>query len=155
LALSLYNIVPACYICNSKLKKSNDIGDLPPTASNFDFDERVKFKTFMKNKNLQIKDVEDFELLLKEDFSDIYTKYIEVFELNGRYEYHKYKVIEMINKRKQYPDSRIKELALLTQKTEEEVKQDLFGEYIFESKDLHKRPLSKLIKDIAQELGLY
>jgi len=48
----------------------------------------------------------------------------------------------------------MKELALLTQKTVEEVKQDLFGEYIFEEKDLHKRPLSKLIKDIAQELGL-
>jgi len=69
-------------------------------------------------------------------------------------EYHKYKVIELITKRKQYPDTRIKELALLTQKTVEEVKQDLFGEYIFEEKDLHKRPLSKLIKDIAQELGL-
>jgi len=109
----------------------------------------------MKNKNLQVEDVADFELLLKEDFSDIYTKYIEVFELNGRYDYHKYKVLEMINKRKQYPDSRIKELAILTQKTEEEVKQDLFGEYIFDSNDLHKRPLSKLIKDIAQELGLY
>ena len=59
----------------------------------------------------------------------------------------------MINKRKEYPDSRIKELAQLTKKTEEEVKQDLFGEYLFED-DLHKRPLSKLIKDISQELGL-
>jgi len=73
--------------------------------------------------------------------------------LNERYEYHKYKVIEMINKRKEYPNSRIKELALLTKK-EEEVKQDLFGEYLFEEDDLQKRPLSKLIKDISAELGL-
>ena len=51
----------------------------------------------------------------------------------------------MINKRKEYPNSRIKELAKLTEKTEEEVKQDLFGEYLFDD-DLHKRPLSKLIK---------
>jgi len=92
-----------------------------------------------------------FELLLKEDFINIYDKYIDVLELNGHYEYYKYKVIEMINKRKEYPDSRIKDLA---QKTEEEVKQDLFGEYLFEDNDLHKRPLSKLIKDISQELGL-
>ena len=66
--------------------------------------------------------------------------------------FHYVKVIEMIQKRKDYPDSRIKELAKLTQKTEEEVKQDLFGTYLKE--DLHKRPLSKLIKDISKELGL-
>jgi len=154
LALSLYNFVPSCYICNSKLKKDRDIGDVSPTASNFDFDTKVKFKTFMQNVNLQVEETVDFELLLKEDFSNVYGKYIDVFELNGRYEYHKYKVIEMINKRKQYPDSRIKELADLIQKTEEDVKKDLFGEYLFEDNDLLKRPLSKLTKDIANELGL-
>jgi hypothetical protein len=60
----------------------------------------------------------------------------------------------MINKRKKYSDSQIKELAYLIQKTEEEVKYDLFGEYLFEDDNLHKQPLSKLIKDISQELGL-
>jgi hypothetical protein len=154
LALSLYNFVPSCYICNSKLKHSQEIDSVSPTGSAFNFDEKVKFKTFMQNENLQIEKKEDFNLLLKEDFSDIYKKYIEVFELDGRYEYHKYKVIEMINKRKEYPDSRIKELAKLTEKTEAEVKQDLFGEYLFEDDNLHKRPLSKLIRDISTELGL-
>ena len=152
LALSLYNLIPSCYICNSKLKRDEDIGDISPTSKQFDFDEKVKFKTFMKNKNLQVKIEEDFELLLKEDFSNTYDRYIEVFELDGRYSYHKYKVIEMINKRKDYPDSRISELAKLTQKTELEVKQDIFGEYLPNA--LHKRPLSKLIKDISKELGL-
>jgi len=154
LGLSLYNFVPSCYVCNSKLKRSQQIDDISPTSNAFNFNEKVKFKTFMNNENLQIKIVEDFNVLLKEDFSDIYQKYIEVFELNGRYEYYKYRVIEMINKRKEYPDSRIKELAKLTEKTEEEVKQDLFGEYLFENDKLHKRPLSKLIKDISNELGI-
>jgi len=31
-------------------------------------------------------------------------------------------------------------LAKLTEKTEEDVKQDLFGEYLFEDDELHKRP---------------
>jgi len=154
LALSLYNLIPVCYICNSKLKKEHNIGESVPTSSTFDFDTKVKFKTFMSNENLQIATENDFGLLLKEDFTDIYDKYIGVLELDGRYAYHKYKVIEMINKRKEYPDSRIKELAKLTEKTEEEVKQDLFGEYLFENDDFHKRPLSKLIKDISGELGL-
>ena len=154
LALSLYNLIPSCYTCNTKVKDINQINNLSPSSANFDFDDKVKFRTFMENKNLQINEVKDFDLLLKEDFSKEYEEYIDGFILNERYEYHKYKVIEMINKRKQYPDSRIKELAKLTEKTEEEVKQDLFGEYLFEDDDLHKRPLSKLSKDISQELGL-
>jgi hypothetical protein len=154
LALSLYNLLPVCYICNSKLKKDKDIGDMVPTHNEFDFDKRVKFKTFITNPNLQIESESDFELLLKEDFSGLYDKYIDVLQLDGRYEYHKYKVIELINKRKAYPDSRIKELSDLTQKTQEEVKQDLFGEYLFEEDDLYKRPLSKLVRDISDELGL-
>ena len=154
LALSVSNLIPTCYICNSKLKKDRSIGNRVPTSKDFDFDKRVKFKTFIKSNNLQINSKDSFELLLKEDFSDIYDKYMDVLELDGRYEYHKYKVLELIEKRKNYPDSRIKELAKIAQKTEEEVKQDIFGEYLLDEEDLHKRPLSKLIKDIANELGL-
>lgn len=150
LALSLYNLVPSCYVCNSKVKGTQPIGGVAPTSQKFDFDDKVKFKTFLSNSNLQVDEEADIELFLKEDFSDKYQNYLQVLELDGRYNYHKYKVIEMIQKRKDYPDSRIKELANLTQKTDEEVKQDLFGIYLKE--DLHKRPLSKLIKDISKEL---
>ncbi len=154
LALSLYNLIPSCYTCNSKVKGTDTINNLSPSSAKFDFNTKVKFKTFIQNRNLKIDKEQDFALMLKEDFSLEYKEYIDGFKLNDRYKYHKYKVIEMINKRKKYPDSRIEELAKLTQQTNEEVKQDLFGEYLFESNDLHKRPLSKLIKDISQELGL-
>lgn len=153
LALSLCNLVPSCFTCNTKLKGRKELETISPTSRAFDFDEKVKFKTFMNSETLQVKSEDSFALLLKEDFSQIYHEYINLFELDGRYEYYKYKVLEMINKRKVYPDSRIKELAKLTQKTEEEVKQDLFGEYLVE--DLHKHPLSKLIKDISKELDLH
>jgi len=152
LALSLYNLVPSCYTCNSKVKRTNEIKNLSPSDTRFDFEKKVKFKTFMNNQNMQMENNNDFELLLKEDFSNVYDDYIKILELDSRYKYHKNKVIEMINKRRDYPESRIKELSILTQKTEEEVKQDLFGIYLKE--DLHKRPLSKLIKDISEELGL-
>lgn len=152
LGLSIYNLIPSCYTCNSKVKGSDEINNLSPSSVNFDFEDKVKFRTFMKDESLQVKIEKDFGLMLKEDFSLDYKEYIDTFMLNERYEYHKYKVIEMINKRKEYPDSRIKELSTLTKKTEEEIKQDLFSEYLVE--DLHKRPLSKLIKDISQELGL-
>lgn len=153
LALSLYNLVPSCYVCNSKVKDSKiPFDNFSPTNTNFDFDERVKFKSFISNQNLQIEKEEDFYIKLIENYSNKYDKYIDSLNLNNRYDYHKYKVLEMIQKRREYPDSRIKELSDLTNKTEEEIKQDLFGIYL--SEDLHKRPLSKLIKDISEELDL-
>ena len=152
-ALSLYNLVPSCYVCNSKVKDSKiPFDNFSPTNKNFDFDEKVKFKSFITNENLQIENEQDFNMKLIENYSNKYDKYIESLNLNSRYDYHKYKVLEMINKRRDYPDSRIKELSVLTQKTEEDVKQDLFGTYLHN--DLHKKPFSKLIKDISDELGL-
>ena len=153
LALSLYNLVPSCYVCNSKVKDSKiPFDDFSPTNKDFDFDERVKFKSFISNTNIQIEKEQDFYIKLIENYSNKFDKYIESLNLNNRYDYHKYKVLEMIQKRREYPDSRIKELSDLTKKTQEEIKQDLFGIYILE--DLHKRPLSKLIKDISEELDL-
>jgi hypothetical protein len=153
LALSLYNLVPSCYVCNSKVKDSKiPFDDFSPTNKNFDFDERVKFKSFISNTNLQIEKEQDFYIKLIENYSNKFDKYIESLNLNNRYDYHKYKVLEIIEKRREYPDSRINELADLTKKTQEEIKQDLFG--IYTSEDLHQRPLSKLIKDISEELDL-
>lgn len=153
LALSLFNLVPSCYTCNSKLKKSKDIGSVSPTDANFNFHEKVKFKTFINNANLQIENESDLSIFLKEMTTSDYTKYLEVFRLNDRYAFHKYRVIEMIDKRKRYPDSRIKELAELTNQSPAQVKKDLFGEYLYND-DFSKRPLSKLTHDIAEELGL-
>ena len=153
LALSLYNLVPSCYVCNSKVKNSKiPFDDFSPTNKDFDFDERVKFKSFISNINLQIEKEQDFYIKLIENYSNKFDKYIESLNLNNRYDYHKYKVLEIIEKRREYPDSRINELADLTKKTQEEIKQDLFG--IYTSEDLHQRPLSKLIKDISEELDL-
>ncbi|UPT76678.1 hypothetical protein MN086_06375 [Sulfurovum sp. XGS-02] len=160
-ALSIYNLIPSCYICNSKLKGSKEIWTqekgivkVSPSAKNFKFDQQVKFKTFMKPPSIQINDKIDFDLLLKEDFTDDYTQYIDVFELNGRYEYFKPYILNMIKKRRIYPDSRIKEIALLTRQPIEKVKQDLFGEVLYED-DNSKHSLAKLTKDIANELSLY
>ena len=160
-ALSLFNLVPCCYICNSKLKGSKPIGDVSPSSEKFDFHEKVKFKTYFSTNNdkLLIEKQDDVEIYLKEYASEpTYKDYIEVFRLNERYRFHRYRVIEMIDKRKRYPDSRIQELAQLTGQTPMQVKKDLFGEYLFENdpkdQDLSKRPLAKLTRDIAEELGL-
>jgi hypothetical protein len=155
LALSLYNLVPSCYTCNSKLKGTEEFKNLAPNSKNFDFHERVKFKLFLDSscQNLHIKSKDDIDIDLKEQFSDIYAKYIEVFKLNERYKAHKDIVFEMIQKAELYPESRLKELQNLTGIPFQQIKKDIFS-LIDEGEDLSKKPFSKLIVDISEELGL-
>jgi len=160
LALSLYNLVPSCYTCNSKLKGTEKINSLSPTSDKFDFNEKVKFKLFLssENKNLTIQKPEDIEVPLKENYSDDYSgkdknKYINVFKLNERYKFHKKEAFELIEKARLYPESRLEEMAKLTNQTKEQVKANIFN-IPKDNEDLHKRPLSKLIKDISEELKL-
>jgi hypothetical protein len=155
LALSLYNLVPSCYTCNSKLKKTEKINSLSPTSDKFDFNEKVKFKLFLssKNRNFTIQKPEDIEVPLKENYSEEYKKYIDVFKLNDRYKFHKKEAFELIEKARLYPESRLEEMAKLTNQTKDQVKANIFN-IPKDNENLHKRPLSKLIKDISEELKL-
>ena len=77
---------------------------------------------------------------------------IELFKLEELYKQHKDIVLELLIKKAYYPQSYIKELEGFGF-SEDEIYRHLFSNYKKEE-DLHKRPLSKLIKDISQELGL-
>ena len=169
LALSFYNLIPSCPTCNSskvkgsantfehdsKVGKFQNETCIAPNLQNFDFHQKVKFKLFLEPsyKNLHIKSKDDIDIPLKEQFSDIYTKYIEIFKLNERYKAHKDLVYEMIQKAELYPESRLKELQNLTGIPFQQIKKDIFN-LIDENEDLSKKPFSKLIKDISEELGL-
>lgn len=155
LALSLYNLIPSCYVCNSKLKKTIELDVSAPNAQSFDFDEKVKFKLNLspKCKDLNIKSKEDIEIPLKERYTNKYDKYIKVFKLNNRYQAHKDIVFEMIHNAELYPESRLKELQELTGIPYQQIKKDIFN-LVDEDADLSKQPFSKLIQDISEELGL-
>lgn len=155
LALSLYNLIPSCYTCNSKLKKNEEFKNIAPSSDNFDFDEKVKFKLYLDKscKNLHIKDKENIDIELKEYYSNDYDKYIKIFNLNERYKAHKDIVYDMITKAELYPQSRLKELQDLTGIPFQQIKKDIFN-LIDENEDLSKKPFSKLIKDISEELKL-
>ena len=73
-------------------------------------------------------------------------------ELEELYKQHKDIVLESLIKKAYYPESYIKELSKFGF-SKDEIYRYLFLNYNQED-DLHKRPLSKLIKDISQELGL-
>ncbi len=155
LALSLYNFVPSCYTCNSKLKGTIEFNNLSPTSKKYNFNEKVRFKIKLSSncKHLDIKDKTDIDLELKESYSKDYKDFIEKMFLNERYEVHKDLVFDMIKKAELYPESRLKELQNLTGMPFQQIKKDIFN-LIDENEDLSKKPFSKLIKDISEELGL-
>ncbi len=154
LALSFYNLIPCCSTCNHiKSNKKNKI--LHPYQDCFN--QKAKFYLKIKGSKFYY-DKHSLGIKLKPNNKhDKATKNtIETFRLHDLYQNHKDIALELIQKRVIYPDSYIDELA--------HNYSGLFGSradllrlitcgYI-EDKDLGKRPLSKLIKDIAQEIKL-
>lgn len=153
-ALSLFNFVPSCYSCNSKFKKSEQFTNnnfehyKSPTNSAFNFNEKVKFKILFSSgvTNLTVKSVDDIDVSLK-DNDNLFDDYIKIFKLDNRYRYHKHIVLELLNKKQDYSDSKIDEIAKIVGKATAEIKKDLFGKEIFEG-DLQEKPFTKLKRDI-------
>lgn len=162
-ALSLYNFVPSCYNCNSKMKGSipllNGDASVSPTSKNFQLAETVHFKLFFRsdtngNFSDEIKSTNDFILNIEIDaMASRYEGYIELFGLKSRYVFHKREALNLLAKRKRYSDSQIREIARLVGVAEQQVRKDIFGEDIFEKSALI-RSFTKLKRDIAKQIGI-
>jgi len=154
LALSLYNIIPSCSSCNSKIKGTKKFDNIAPSSNKYDFDEKVKFKLSLDSscENLHIKSKNDIDINLKENYSSDFKDFIKDMYLDERYKAHKDIVYEMIEKTELYPESRLKELQDLTGIPFQQIKKDIFN--LSDEIDLSKKPFSKLIKDMSEELGL-
>ena len=165
LSVSIFNLIPCCHICNSKFKHTKNFYDkkhLHPYEDSFN--EKAKFSQFFnnvdeKNKKFSLLSKERISLTLKPlDIKDRVTQNtIDTFRLETLYQEHKDIVLELIQKREIYPDSYIDDLFHQYEgtlfKNREDVLRHITGGFI-EDKDINKRPLSKLIKDISEELDL-
>jgi hypothetical protein len=165
-ALSFYNLIPSCYVCNANLKGSAAF--LPSTHLHpflETINEVVDFTTEI--------DTADY-LVTKKDFTlttkrcpgasdELYAKAmsnIAAFAIVDRYNFHKDYAAEILTKAYMYDKSGIQ--ALLEDfgiagkqifSSREEIIHIILGNYV-QSGDLHKRILSKLTKDLAKEGGL-
>lgn len=168
LSLSLYNLIPSCYVCNSSFKGEIDFyKDEAVHPYSEEFLSIAQFKTNFKGTkpfdykyllglsndftlNLEIADTTDDLLASK------IKKSIETFALEDIYNMHKDVVKDLIRNFIVNNDSRIQEIAtnypnLFNDK--KEVIQLLYLNYI-EDEKLGERPFSKLTKDICQEFGI-
>lgn len=149
-AISFGNLIPSCSVCNHTKSDKNHIDLVNP----YDTVANDYHLTIMPNSI-------DFALVeaKKYNFSsfDIEVRgnaieNIKMFKLKELYSQHKDEVLELLIKKAYYPKSYIKELESFGF-SQDEIYRYLFSNYS-QDEDLHKRPLSKLIKDISTELGL-
>ncbi|MFA6137651.1 MAG: hypothetical protein WC667_06145 [Sulfurimonas sp.] len=164
LAVSFYNLIPSCHICNSKFKHTKNFYKTPHLHPyEDDFNQMVKFMHFFndatdKNKHFSIFSKERITLDLKLiDNNEKVKNTIETFRIKELYNEHKDIVLELIQKAEIYNDSYLNELMQKYEGTLFKNREDLLRlvtcGYVSDE-DLHKRPLSKLIKDISEELKL-
>jgi len=163
LSLCFHNLVPSCSTCNLR-KSASDVLLNPifnPYSDNLD--NHAKFTSLgilsvddLKEKEISFFSEKRMNLELERTTSNTrIDKHIESFNLKALYENHKDIVAELYQKRVIYSDDYIDDLM------------KNFGTKVFHDKDellklivctsikqddIHKRPLSKLTRDIIKEL---
>ena len=159
LSISLFNLYPACASCN-RLKSTNpiefelysdDASKVKKSSYKFKLDSKSKAK-YLTNKNSN-----EIEFSFEEPPYNLgIKKFNEVFHIEGIYQTQLDLTEELIIKSQMYNSSYLKTLQDNFSKLNlhpELFKRTLIGSYT-EDKDLHKRPISKLVMDIAKELEL-
>lgn len=170
-ALSLYNFVPSCQVCNSRIKGNEvfyqGVADpiilekLFPTSQNYNFDDSLNFhiipckKLYEESTSgfLEYKDMtESFKIEFehKNSLSGYYEKEANGFNIIKRYDNHKSEFLAYIDKARKYPPAYF---LLLAQKDSLENANDLH-DAIFDTKLRNEQKLifQKIYNDIDSEL---
>lgn len=169
LSLCLFNFVPSCYSCNSKLKGTKSIlnnnPSLSPTSDDFSFNKDVTLRVLYESDKACGVNLNDFKLSF--DIQNLnkyeeYKNYIEVFRLPQRYNYHKSEISSLINKTRKYPESQISKIVetlshadnvMLIPLLHQSVRKDILGKELFEG-EVQEKSLTKLKRDIAKQIGI-
>lgn len=164
LALSFYNLIPSCHVCNSSLKGRKSVSinlNMHPYFHVLDSDKDFAFDYTPNNLQGVIGLDENFTIDLKVNPKSPYRKQIEgnikLFKLNERYEQHKDYVSEVVYKSYIAGGSYLKilqetfpELRL----SKEEYYRLAYGNFMNEE-DIDLRPMAKLVRDISNKFDDY
>jgi len=147
LGVSFFNLIPSCYVCNGTTVKGNEDSYKDNLVSPYEIkSDDFKF-------GFDIESIDNFppKLVKKIDINDKY------FKLEDFYRHHGDVVHELYTKL--YREDTKEHFDLLRKSLsgigfdEEEIHRFITCGYL-NDEELHKRPLSKLIKDISEELEL-
>ena len=153
LALSFYNLIPSCPTCNI-VKQEAEIG-VNPYQSGFD-DTGCGFILLDKHTNLSpVAYNSDIKIVFQNANANT-QKNISVFGLEELYNEHMDYVGEIINKAMAYTNGYYESLIHSFQglgHTPPEIERYVWGVYL-EMADYGNRPLSKLTRDVLNQIGI-
>ena len=159
LCISFFNLVPCCFSCNrNKGDDDDEFFRLYEDDANVDLNV-LHFELPPKNE-AEYKlthNVDALSVELKESnpsYKNICKKMNDKLHINAIYQEHKDVVEEAIWRKYAYNDENIKALKASFAEsklalTDDDVKRFVLGTY-YDDEDIHKRPLSRLMKDIQK-----
>ncbi len=169
LALSFYNLIPSCKVCNSTCKgDENTRLDTHVHPYVEGFGDHAKFNFELQGLEGKKYDPKNLKITLDDRTHDNVSKIrifgnggvkegnVRLFKLREIYNEHTDIVSEILEKCDENSDYYIKSIEPFLQKLQtnkKEVYRYYFGNY-YEEKDFKKRPLAKLTRDIVDETGV-
>ena len=153
LGLSLFNFVPSCQTCNSRIKSSRLIGssksdwaNFSPVSETYGFEDNVKIRLRMhRGPNTTFKKNGEYYIHFR--CKNSFRKPVDFFHLEERYEFHKPEAMRIKQLKAKYPLSAIRKIAQLLGCTEARVREDLF--HVDFLKD-NERCFAKLTSDMMK-----
>ena len=126
-ALSLFNFVPSCPVCNERIKREdlpyvnlNELKFLSPSSFAFDLHKRIKVKLGHSKSPRK-----DFIYFVAKH---PYDRYVDFFHLQERYDYHKIEALRLEKLKKNYSRTQILQIAKCLHRSEKDVKEDIFNQ---------------------------
>lgn len=168
-ARSLYNFVPSCYVCNSKLKKEellsrqvNDLHTCCPTHHEFDSTRNLQFslvqKTAVQIFNYSKRDereqfLKNFEIEIESPNTN--NCIVPMLQLKQRYSLYKDKAVKLAYLKEKYSKKSLEEIAKILSQginspiTADDIENDIFNAPLHENESF-----SKLHRDIKKQVGI-
>lgn len=151
LALSFHNLIPSCNICNSSIKGAIEMNLKDHLHPYIQENVNIKFSYTLKGLN-------KYKFKIKTPPKSKERNTIEAFKLEKIYETHKDEIHDLVRLRKLYSADYLLRLKGLLKNVDSNVSMEelyrlAFGVH-YEEKDFSKRPLSKMKRDILEELGM-
>ena len=151
IALSLFNFVPSCQVCNSRIKLTNVLGTntmewekFNPAGKDYSIDDNVKIRLRMwRRPDTKFRKTGNYYIYFR--CKNGFRTAVEFFHLEERYEFHKVEAMRLRELKAKYPQSTINRLAKFLGKKASDVKEDIFHERFLSEKD---RCFAKLARDI-------
>lgn len=150
-SLSLYNFVPSCQICNSRLKITKVKGIIHPYTNQIDYSD-FKFSLMIKeNADISLFFGNNAEgLKIKIIHKEDYKNHIDTFQLENLYNVHKNIAVEVLLKKQTYNESYSELMEqIFSELNFNEVQKNLFLYGVdLKQENFSNRPLSKFIFDL-------